>query len=69
MAVVSSPGDGIGEARGAEGRVPRQGKNYQKTYKTTRSCKAYMSSGQGVLVGDRRIPQGKGRKFFMAGQA
>jgi hypothetical protein len=35
MVVVSPHGDGIGEEIGANGRLSRQSKNYQKDYKNT----------------------------------
>ena len=40
--MVSPRGDGVGGAVGADGRLSRQGKNYEKNYKTTYPCKAYM---------------------------
>jgi hypothetical protein len=44
MTAVSPRGDGLGAEIGADGHLSRQGKNYQNHDKTTRPCKAYMSS-------------------------
>jgi hypothetical protein len=44
MTAVSPRGDGLGAEIGAAGHLSRQGKNYQNHDKTTRPCKAYMSS-------------------------